>query len=146
MFFFACRNCASSLSDVCQSAFTRDAVDSGLLVLLCFVFMGEKLLEELIGGAVVDFNIFFWEDSFNLMGSWAGARENYSKHVFLLWPNGFLILFSYLVSLETILSENLLKTFELAIKMLRIADWTYSMNEDLADGGLDSRIMEGTVV
>ena len=59
MFFFGCGNCASSLSNVCQSAFARDAVDSGMLVLLCFVFMGEKSLEELIGGAMVDFNIFF---------------------------------------------------------------------------------------
>ena len=103
-FFFACSNCTSNLSNVSQSAFARDAVDSGMLVLLCFVFMGEKSLEELIGDGMVDFNIFFREDSFNFMGYWAGVREYYGEQVFLLWPLGFVIFLSYLVSRETFLS------------------------------------------
>ena len=86
VFFFASRNCASSLSDVSQPAFARDAADSGMLVLLCVVFMDETSLEELTGGAMVDFNIFFWEDSFNLMGYWAGVGVG-------LWSSSIILSF-----------------------------------------------------
>ena len=123
-----CRNCASNLPDKWQSAFARDAVDSGLLVLLCFISMCETSLGRLIGGTIVDF-YFLWEDCFNLKGYWTGVRKNYSNHVFLLWPNGFVMFLDYLVSRETILSKNLTKKFVFVIKTLRIADWMFCMNE-----------------
>ena len=56
---YSSRICASSFSAVYQSAFAKDAIDSGMLLLLYFVFVDEKSLQELITGAMVEFNAFF---------------------------------------------------------------------------------------